>query len=186
MVFVPNILTVIRLALVPLFIILIDESRFGAALVVFIVAGLTDALDGFIAQRFNCETKIGAILDPLADKALLIAAYLVLAGIEKIPFWLMIVVVSRDIIILGGCLLITLIDKMPDMSPSKLSKLNTVLQILAVVVVLATLAGWFDLTAQLTIFYYAVFVSSVLSGTFYVWQWGFSLNRSAEMYEPKK
>lgn len=186
MFFVPNILTVMRLALVPLFIILIDESRFGEALVVFIVAGITDALDGFIAKHFKCETRIGAILDPLADKALLIAAYLMLAGIEMIPFWLMIVVVSRDIIILGGCLLITLIDKMPDMSPSRISKLNTFLQIVTVVVVLMTSAAWFDFSPYLDVFCYAVLVSSVLSGAFYVWQWGFSLNRSPEMYEPKK
>lgn len=186
MYFVPNILTVIRLALVPLFIILVDENRFGDALVVFIVAGITDGLDGYIAKRFKCETRIGAILDPLADKALLITAYLMLAGIEMIPFWLMIVVVSRDVIILGGCLLITLIDKMPDMSPSRLSKLNTFLQIITIVVVLMTSADWFDFSAVLDIFCYAVLVSSVLSGAFYVWQWGFSLHRSPEMYEPKK
>jgi cardiolipin synthase (CMP-forming) len=184
--FVPNILTVVRLALVPLFIILIDENRFGEALVVFIVAGITDGLDGFIAKRFNCETKIGAILDPIADKALLIAAYLLLAGLEMIPFWLMIVVISRDVIILGGCLLITLIDKMPDMSPSKLSKLNTFLQIITIVLVLMTSADWFDFNPYLDMFCYAVFCSSVLSGVFYVWQWGFSLHRSPEMYEPKK
>jgi cardiolipin synthase len=184
--FVPNILTVMRLALVPLFIILIDENRFGEALVVFIVAGITDALDGFIAKHFECETRIGAILDPLADKALLIAAYLMLAGLEMIPFWLMIVVVSRDVIILGGCLLITLIDKMPDMSPSRLSKLNTCLQIITIVVVLMTSATWFDFSPYLGTFCYAVLLSSVLSGAFYVWQWGFSLHRSPEMYEPKK
>lgn len=186
MFFVPNILTVMRLALVPLFIILIDENRFGEALVVFIVAGITDALDGFIAKRFECETRIGAILDPLADKALLIAAYLMLAGLEMIPFWLMIVVVSRDVIILGGCLLITLIDKMPGMSPSRLSKLNTCFQIITIVVVLMTSATWFDFSPYLDTFCYAVLLSSVLSGAFYVWQWGFSLHRSPEMYEPKK
>ena len=109
-----------------------------------------------------------------------------LAGLEMIPFWLMIVVVSRDVIILGGCLLITLIDKMPDMSPSRLSKLNTFLQIMTIVVVLMTSAAWFDFSLYLDIFCYAVLISSVLSGAFYVWQWGFSLHRSPEMYEPKK
>ena len=157
-VFVPNLLTVMRLGLVPLLVILLYREEYMQALIVFLVAGVSDGLDGFIAKRFNCETRLGAMLDPLADKALLISAYIMLATLEKVPFWLMIVVVFRDVVILTGCLLITLVDKAPEMLPSRTSKINTFLQIVTVIAVLIWLAGAQFLEPWLVFLYFGVLV----------------------------
>jgi len=137
------------------------------------IPGLTDALDGFIAKRFNAVTKLGAILDPLADKALLVSSYVMLTLMGIVPFWLTVAVVFRDIVIVGGYLIILLFftsDGLDEVktSPLKISKLNTFLQIAFIVFVLSALSWSFELPMFTQIFSYVVLVTSVLSGAMYV------------------
>ena len=171
MIYVPNLLTLARIGLVPLLIVLLQDQQFLMSLIVFIVAGITDGLDGFIAKRFNAQTQLGAILDPLADKALLVSSFVMLSIMELIPFWLMVVVVFRDIIIVCGYLIMVLFFGSVKMQPLQVSKLNTVLQISFIVVVLASLAGVDQLNLLFPAISYAVLISSVWSGCAYVYIW---------------
>ena len=167
--YIPNILTLARIALVPWLIVLLQEHEFQLSLLVFVVAGVTDALDGFIAKRFNASSKLGAILDPLADKALLVSSYVMLSVMELIPFWLMVVVVFRDIAIIGGFLILVLFYGSIEMKPLRSSKLNTFLQISFIALMLAALG--FELE---TLLYYThlmawlILATSVWSGIGYV------------------
>ncbi|MEM7359005.1 MAG: CDP-alcohol phosphatidyltransferase family protein [Pseudomonadota bacterium] len=171
MLYIPNLLTLARIGLVPWLVVLLQEQQFLASLVIFIVAGLTDALDGYIAKRYNAQTQLGAILDPLADKALLVSSYVMLSLMQLIPFWLVVVVVFRDIIIVCGYLIMTLSFGSVEMQPLRVSKLNTFLQISFIVVVLAVLAGAAQLSLIVPALSYAVFASSVASGGAYVYIW---------------
>src|SRR3990172_3317644 len=133
---VPNLITLGRIGLVPVLILALHAGESALALVVFLVAGVSDALDGFIAKRFHLESRLGAILDPAADKLLLVTAYVMLAMIGDIPFWLMLAVVFRDLFIVGGYLVYTSMFGPVRMRPSLLSKLNTFLQLALVLVIL--------------------------------------------------
>lgn len=168
MIYIPNLLTLIRIGLVPWIVVLLQQQQFGVALCVFVVAGITDGLDGYIAKRFNAETYLGAILDPIADKGLLVSTYIMLAVMELIPFWLVVVVVFRDLIIVGGYLLMLLFFESVKIAPLKISKVNTFLQIAYIVVVLGALAWPLDLSLFLPVLNYSVLISSVLSGLTYV------------------
>jgi cardiolipin synthase len=125
----PNALTILRLVLVPIVVVMIAEGRWMAAFVLFVTAGVTDAVDGFIARRFDLRTELGAYLDPLADKALLISIYVTLAIEGVLPGWLAVVVVSRDVMIIGAVILSWLLDNPVEIRPALVSKLNTLVQI---------------------------------------------------------
>ncbi len=142
--YVPNIITITRLFLVPVIIWLIVADKPFTAFVVFLVAGLTDALDGFLARRFGWQTELGAYLDAIADKALLMSVYAALGFYGFLPAWLVILVVSRDILIIGAVILGWLLDRAMALHPQRLSKVNTALQIGLAVLVLAErgLAAW--------------------------------------------
>lgn len=127
-----NSLTLARLMLVPVLVYLLHEQAYPAALAVFVVAGLTDAADGYVAKHWNQLTRLGAVLDPIADKALVMAAYVSLAWLGWLPFWLVLVVVSRDVIILLGALLYEYLTGALEMAPTWLSKANTALQLIYV------------------------------------------------------
>jgi cardiolipin synthase len=133
---IPNLITSLRIILTPIFIIYLINSRFMDALVVFVLAGLSDGVDGFIARLFDQKSRLGTYLDPLADKILLIAAFVTLSVIGLIPSWLTVIVLSRDILILLGVLILFLIKAEFAVRPSILSKLTTCLQLLTVFVVL--------------------------------------------------
>jgi len=180
MIYVPNLLTLARIALVPWLVVLLQEGKFGLSLAVFIVAGLSDALDGFIAKRFNAQTQLGALLDPLADKGLLVSAYVMLSVMEVIPFWLTVAVVFRDIVIVGGYLVMVLFFGSVAMQPLKISKLNTVTQISYIVVMLASLAFAIDLGSSFHWLNYAVLTTSVLSGGAYVYIWSIKATNGLE------
>ncbi len=126
----PNIITIARILMVPLTIWLILNERVGLAFIVFITAGISDAVDGYIAKRWNMRTTLGGYLDPLADKLLLISIYVTLAVMEQLPAWLAIIVVSRDVLIVGGVVLAWLLDHPMEMRPLWISKVNTTVQIL--------------------------------------------------------
>lgn len=180
MIYIPNLLTLGRIALVPFLIVLLQDLQFMWSLLVFVVAGISDGLDGYIAKRFNARTQLGAILDPLADKALIISAYVTLSILVLIPFWLVVAVVFRDIIIICGYLVMTLFFGAPEMRPLRISKVNTFMQLLYVVVVLAYLAGASVLSPSLQPLAVVVLVTSVASGLAYVVIWSTRATRSPD------
>jgi len=125
----PNLITIARILMVPLTVWLIITNQPQLAFFVFILAGVSDGVDGFIAKRWNMRTELGAWLDPLADKLLLISIYVTLGVMDKLPAWLAILVVSRDVLIMGGVVLAWLLDAPVRMKPLWISKLNTTIQI---------------------------------------------------------
>lgn len=137
---VPNALSLMRLVLVPLVVALIGQGQWFWAFVLFVLCGVTDAIDGFVAKRFGMQTELGSYLDPIADKALLISIYITLALKDVLPDWLAIVVVSRDLMIIGGVILAWILDKPIPINPLWLGKANTVVQILFASMKLAFLA----------------------------------------------
>jgi cardiolipin synthase len=132
----PNLLTILRIFLVPFFALFLLNDKGLWALLVFTGAGLTDGLDGYIARTRDLKTRLGAFLDPLADKILLLTAYFLLAFLERLPIWLSVIVVARDLIILGGIICIYYVRKTVDFSPTMLGKLTTVVQLLTIFLVL--------------------------------------------------
>lgn len=169
---IPNILTLARIAATPVMIVLLRDRAYEGALLLFIVAGLTDGLDGYIAKRFDFVSRLGAILDPIADKMLIISAYVMLAVLGDIPFWLLVLVGFRDIMIVGGYLILETLEGDVQMQPSLVSKVNTFLQITLVIVVLLDKTGWMSAGVFLTVLILAVTITTVLSGAHYVWYWG--------------
>ena len=135
----PNLLTLLRVLLVPLAIWLIIVGELRLAFLVLLVAGATDALDGFLAKRFGWETELGAYLDPLADKLLLVSTFVALGVRAALPVWLVVLVVSRDVMIVIAILLATMLGKPLRMHPLRLSKLNTAAQIALALLVLGDL-----------------------------------------------
>jgi cardiolipin synthase len=143
---IPNLITLGRILLVPIVVWAIASGTMWIAFVLFVGAGVSDAVDGFLAKRFNMTTVLGAYLDPLADKALIVSIYLTLGINGAIPRWLVILVVSRDILIIGGIMLSWLVGNPLKIKPLLVSKLNTVAQILFACVVLGSLG--FDIQAD--------------------------------------
>jgi cardiolipin synthase (CMP-forming) len=178
----PNLITLGRLMLVPLAIWLILEEHYGIAFWVFVGAGVSDGLDGFIAKHFNRRTRLGALLDPLADKTLLVSVYLTLGWVGALPKWIVILVVFRDVMIVGGFLLIQTTAAPKRFDPLYVSKLNTLAQIALVGFVLAQQdvgfgGGAVRLESFLT---FAVAATTVLSGLSYLVRWARVLARAEE------
>jgi cardiolipin synthase len=129
---IPNILTVLRILVTPLFVIFLIRNQHGYALLVFVFAGVSDGLDGLIARWLNQRSDLGAVLDPIADKLLLTAAYITLGILKDIPGWLAVLVISRDVLIVTGIAVLTFADIHFDIRPSLVSKWTTVFQILLI------------------------------------------------------
>ena len=168
----PNLLTLSRIALVPVLILVLKDRDYVAALWVFLFAGISDGLDGWIAKRWRYTTRFGAILDPVADKFLLVTSFVMLMLLDHLPFWLVLTVAFRDLLIIGGYLVYTSMFGAVKMDPSQLSKLNTLAQILLVLVVLVHEASRFNYPLLLDALVFVVFVTTVASGAHYVWIWG--------------
>lgn len=169
----PNLLTLLRIALVPLLALRVLQHDYDAALSITLVAAITDALDGLLARRFGWQSRLGGILDPLADKLMLIVAFVVLAMVGAIPVWLTVLVIVRDVVIVLGATGYHYLVGPFDAEPSRLSKATTLLQILLVLLVLLQLSGWWDAPAALvTAMIAAVALSSIASGLHYVVRWG--------------
>jgi len=169
----PNAITISRMALVPVLVLLLKDQRFQGALVAFVIAGISDALDGYIAKRYQLVSQFGAMLDPLADKILLVSSYVMLAVLNLIPFWLVVAVVSRDLLIVGGYLVYTLaVGGVVQMRPTALSKLNTFLQILLVIAVLTKAALGLPLQEAVAALIGLVLGTTIASGGHYLWTWG--------------
>jgi cardiolipin synthase len=160
-----------RLLLVPIAVWLLVDERAATAFWVFVTAGISDAIDGFLARRFNARTPIGALLDPIADKTLLVSVYVTL-GIEgQLPIWLVILVVFRDLLIVGGFLLLRAVSYTVGAQPLVISKLNTACQIALVAMVLARLGLALNFPVAERGFVYAVAVTTFLSGAGYIARW---------------
>jgi cardiolipin synthase len=128
----PNCITLVRVLLVPLFAIFVLEGDYPDAFLVFAAAGISDGLDGFLARVLHQKTKFGAVLDPIADKALLITAFVMLAVVGLIPSWLTVLVVSRDVIIMAGIGILMFSQHDVTIRPSYLSKATTLMQLVTV------------------------------------------------------
>lgn len=169
----PNLISLGRLLATPVNVWLILLGEWTAAFALFALAGLSDAVDGFIAKRFDMRTRLGSYLDPLADKAMLMSVYVALGVRGELPSWLVILVVSRDVLILGGALLLLALSQRLSVAPLWISKLNTVAQILLAAVALAGLAFASDLwdraAGPLAVL---VGATTVASGASYLIEWG--------------
>lgn len=167
----PNLITLSRIALVPVLILLLKDQNYGAALLVFMAAGVSDALDGYLAKRLDVRTRLGGILDPAADKLLLVSTYVMLTILGDLPFWLMLVVAFRDLLIVGGYIAYTSHAGPVRMRPSVLSKINTLMQILLAMLILAQRATGLDGTLWVGALVFVVLVTTVVSGAHYLWSW---------------
>jgi len=164
----PNFLTLLRIVMVPVVVVLLNAHEYSYALLVFTLAGVTDGLDGWIAKKYQLESALGAMLDPIADKLLLVSTYTMLAVLGDIPFWLLILVIFRDLVIVGGYWILVALDKKAEIQPILVSKLNTLFQILLVVLVLVNQSGWMMLENLIIVTIVMVVVTSISSGVWYV------------------
>ncbi len=169
---IPNILTILRFLLTIPVAYLLLEQRYTEALVLFFIAGVSDGLDGYLAKRFDWSSRLGSILDPLADKTLLVVTYVCLGLVDIIPMWLVFLVLGRDLVIVVGGLAYYLLIGSYQMEPSWVSKANTTLQIVLALVLVFSL-GVYELPSLLLVaLVYSVCVTTVLSGLDYIWTWG--------------
>lgn len=174
----PNIITIFRILLVPAMIYALLRQNYSWAVAIFLVASISDALDGYIARRFNLHTRLGAILDPLADKLLVAAVVILLTWLGWLPYWLTAAILLRDLVIVSGALAYHKLIGPVEVKPSYLSKFNTAAQFILIVLVLAEAARWLALGPVLTAGFVLIFASTVLSGLDYVWRW----SRRAALY----
>jgi len=175
---VPNLLTVFRMVLIPVFVSLLFYQRFVLALIVFIVAGITDGLDGLLARRFNQKSQLGTILDPIADKLMLVTSFIVLSMKAvfpqplpphlPVPFWVTVAVISRDVFILVGAAAINIVTGFRGFRPSWLGKVNTTVQIVAIALIMVAASIPYGTGYYLPTVYATVFGFAVLSGGHYV------------------
>jgi len=169
---IPNIITIFRIGIVPAVVVALLDGQFTLALLLFAIAGISDGLDGYIAKRFNYVSRLGSILDPLADKLLLISTYIALGWLALLPLWLVLIVIGRDMLIVCGALAYHRLIGQYEMSPSLISKANTFFQIVLGLAVVFS-AGVVALPAQmLDGSIYFVAAAAVLSGFDYAWTWG--------------
>ncbi|MBB5051331.1 cardiolipin synthase [Afipia massiliensis] len=175
----PNIITLGRILLVPVIVWAIASNQMTIAFVIFVVAGVSDAVDGFLAKRFNMRTEIGALLDPVADKALLVSIYVALGISGDIPRWLVILVVSRDFMIVGAVIISWILDNPVPMKPLMVSKLNTVAQVSFAALVLASLGFGFSTWPYEIALMLCVTVLTLLSVSFYLVEWARHMNAGA-------
>jgi cardiolipin synthase (CMP-forming) len=168
----PNLLSILRMGLIPLFVIAVLDGRPGRALLVFAIAGITDALDGAIARFWKQQTALGAYLDPAADKLLLVTAYVVLAipnlhAGMVIPAWVTALVITRDVVIVVVALILYVAGGINRFPPTWISKVNTATQVSAVILVLLSgVVTGFEIAATVAV--YAVAGLTLLSGIDYI------------------
>ncbi len=168
---IPNLITFGRILLVAPVAWALMVERFNLALVLFFVAGASDAVDGFLAKRFGWSSRLGALLDPLADKFLLVTCYAVLAWNELLPLWLLLLVLTRDLLIVGGAVAYSFRIRLLEANPTLISKLNTLLQILLVLLVIVHQATGWGQARWIDWLIYAVTISVIWSGLDYVVTW---------------
>ena len=167
----PNLITLGRILLVPVVVWSIASGQMRLAFLLFLVAAISDAVDGFLAKRFEMKTEFGAYLDPAADKVMIVSIYATLGVSGVIPLWIVILVVSRDLLIVGAIMLSWLVGNPVAIRPHVVSKLNTAVQIFYAGLVLAAHGFGFAYDVMLTVVMAAVAVLTLLSIAFYVAEW---------------
>jgi len=177
---IPNLITLARILLVPVVVWAIATGNLHLAFLLFLAAAISDAVDGFLAKRFGMSSQLGAYLDPLADKVLIVSIYVTLGITSVIPSWLVILVVSRDLMIVGAVMLSWLVDRPVAIKPHIVSKLNTAAQILYACLVLASRGYEFNAEPVLTVVMGLVAILTLLSVGFYLAEWVRHMN-SAEV-----
>jgi len=166
----PNFLTLLRIIAVPVFLILLTSHRFGAATVLFVLAGITDTVDGVIARLTDSRSDLGAALDPLADKLLLVSSFVMFTWLGVIPPWLMILVLTRDVVILAGYLTIYFLSTPMEVDPSLIGKVNTCMEMITVLFALGTLARPdMAMAVPNALAWYATAATIAASGVHYVY-----------------
>lgn len=168
---IPNLITVLRIIMVPVIIVLISMESFTTALWLFLVAGVSDALDGYIARRFDMRTTLGATLDPLADKILIIASVIALSRLGLLPVWLMAAVVGRDLVIAAGATAWHFVFGPLEMAPLIASKINTCMQVVMLFLVMGKASGFEAISSLLPVLFVLVLISTLFSGFQYVIVW---------------
>ncbi|MEZ5875826.1 MAG: CDP-alcohol phosphatidyltransferase family protein [Hyphomicrobiales bacterium] len=168
---IPNALTLARIFAVPLLVWLIIDQEMFAAFLLFMLAGLSDGADGYLAKRFGWHTELGAYLDPIADKALLVSIYVTLGLAGHLPVWLVIAVVSRDVLIVGAVLLAWMMSRPISVKPLLVSKVNTLSQILLAGVVLAELGLGLGLQTLVWVLIWVTGALTIMSAAAYFWAW---------------
>jgi len=178
---IPNTLTLARIVAVPLLVWLIIDQKMLAAFLVFMLAGISDAADGFLAKRYGWNTELGAYLDPIADKALLVTIYVTLGLAGHLPVWLVIAVVSRDILIVGAVLLAWMMSRPIIVKPLLVSKANTLSQIVLAGLVLAELGLGLGLGQLVWVLVWVTGTLTIVSAGAYFWAW----RKHMASYEPE-
>ncbi|NLH82156.1 MAG: CDP-alcohol phosphatidyltransferase family protein [Phyllobacteriaceae bacterium] len=168
---IPNLISVARLVMVPLTVDALVAGRYDVAFWVFLIAGVSDGIDGWIARRFDQRSELGAYLDPLADKALVVSIFVTLAVMGPIPVWLVILVVSRDVLIVGGVMLSWMLSAGVPIRPLFVSKANTMAQIAFAALVLGSGAFGFDPGRLWVAGEIAVATLTTVSGLAYLVDW---------------
>jgi cardiolipin synthase len=167
----PNFLTLARIVAVPAFLILLTTQRYGAALVVFLLASVTDGIDGALARACNSKSAIGASLDPLADKLLVVSSFLGLAWLGAVPAWLLVLVITRDVVILVGYLALYFLGMPMEVAPTQISKVNTFLEMLTIGFALLALARpELPMSDVNRLVWYATGSTVTISGLHYVYR----------------
>ena len=168
---IPNLITGLRVLLTPPVVLLLISDEYLWALGIFFIAGLSDGVDGFLAKRYEWKTRLGSVLDPLADKVLLLATFITLGSLSLIPLWLVGLIILRDAIIVGWAAAYQALTQRLEVQPNLFSKINTVAQILLALAVMffqGTGIPWSGLETTLLIL---VFTTTLLSGTIYLIEW---------------
>jgi len=167
----PNAISLMRMALIAPILMLILGGEYSWALALFLVAGFSDGIDGFLARRFDWRSRLGALLDPVADKLLVAGTFITLAYTQHVPVWLTTVVVLRDLAIVGGAIAYSFIVTPVEGEPTTISKLNTVFQLLFLSFVLSRAGfGWPE-EITITILGAGILITVVISGVDYIWSW---------------
>jgi len=168
---VPNVITLVRLALVPVLAYCAAVEAYGAAAVVFMAAALSDLLDGYVARRFQVVSKLGALLDPVADKLNMLVATVALAWQELVPIWLAVAIIGRDVVVASGAIAYRLVHGSLTIKPTFMGKANTFLEFAVLFVVFAVAANWIAGGSWLTMLFVLVLATVVASGLQYVLVW---------------
>ena len=167
----PNAISLMRIALIAPILILIVRDSYAWALALFWLAGFSDGVDGYLANRFNWKTRLGALLDPVADKMLVMGLFITLAHTGDIPVWLAAVVISRDVVIVAGATAYNFLVRPVQGEPTRISKLNTALQLLFLLFVISRAGFDWPQQISITVLGAAVLITVVISGVDYVWSW---------------
>ncbi len=169
---IPNLITILRMVLVLPIVWLVAHEYFMESLYLFAIAGISDGVDGFLAKQYGWQSRLGSILDPLADKLLLISTTVMLTWMGLIPVWLVVLIVLRDLLIVAGGTLYHYRIGIYEMAPSIVSKINTFSQIAYVLGVIMVEAMEWSFPAEIMLASYVVMTTTLLSGADYVWTWG--------------